>query len=278
MAGEKKPEGGGLTGAVPVTVVLALLANLLYSNLSPYQDERPSNHPLKGQYEAAQDVDARLWQDPFAAVDDASDETPKEKLSIKLNDGRTLAFEVNPDDKSASHARDQIYKGLQFKSGEGITVIAVTLPGGPYQEAAEQRMRWRYAVLSALANQDAAPMDEQHIGYFHPYPKTNGLQTNVAFEWWSLAKDNKKVLLLWVDESSLLDSPAAKLNCLLRQTIPELDKIETKGLENVYFHYRVIGPNSSTLLRDILKEVRLPTINLRRLPTINLLISDVLMG
>ena len=253
MADEKKPENSGLTGAVPVTVVLALLANLLYSHLSPYQDERPSNHPLKDQdhYEAAQDVNARLWQDPFAAVKNANEETPKKNLSIKVSDGRTLAWEASLADESQSHDNNQIYKDNFPAPKDVITVIAVTLPGGPYQEAAEDRMRRRYAVLSALANQAATPRDEQHIGYFHM-----GLKERVAFEWWSLAEDNKKVLLLWVDESDLLGSPASKLKGLLQQTIlTDQMKKEHKELNNVSFNYTVIGPNSSTLLRDMLKEV-----------------------
>ena len=139
----------------------------------------------KAHYEVAQDVDARLWQDPFAAVDDASEETPTEKLVIMVNqNGKTLELEARPNGKSPSHAPDQIYKGNEPFAGDDITVIAVTLPGGPYQEAAEDRMRRRYAVLSALANQDATPRDEQHIGYFHPEPDM-GLQKRVAFEWWS---------------------------------------------------------------------------------------------
>ena len=47
MADEKKPESSGLSGALPVTIVLAMLAGLVFTNLSPYQDERPSTHPLK---------------------------------------------------------------------------------------------------------------------------------------------------------------------------------------------------------------------------------------
>ncbi len=246
---EKKPENSGLTGAVPVTVVLAMLASLVFTHLSPYQDERPSNHPVEAHFTDAQDVDARLWQDPFAAIDSASKETPTEKLVIMANqDLKTLELEAMPSAKSPSHERDQIYKGNQLENKSDITVIAVTLPGGPYQEAAEDRMRRRYAVLSALANQKYTPRDEQHIGYFHPKSKMD-LQKRVAFEWWSLREDNKKVLLLWVDESSLLGCPATKLKELLGQTNLE------KPLGNVMFHYTVIGPNSSTLLRDMLKEV-----------------------
>jgi hypothetical protein len=134
---------------------LALLAGLIFKPELPYQDERPSNKPVKYSYTAAQDVDARLWQDPFAATDGIIEEPQKEKVS--------------------PHSPKIIYEDYQPVANDNITIIAITLPGGPYQEAAEIRMRRRYAILSALATQHGIPQDEQHIGYFHP--KTNlGLQ------------------------------------------------------------------------------------------------------
>ncbi|MCX7096832.1 MAG: hypothetical protein NTV43_02875 [Methylococcales bacterium] len=221
MAEDKKMGSGGLASAFPVSVVLAMLASLVFTFHLPYQDERPSNRPIQAKYQAAQDVDARLWQDPFAAVEGANDET------------------LNP-----SHGPSQIKYGNNLVVGDNITVIAVTLPGGPYQEAAEHRMRRRYAVLSGLANQDYTPNDEQHIGYFHPIGE-KVLQKKVAFEWWSANSGDKKVLLLWVDESSLLGIPAEKLKTLLGQISQEIP----------VFQYAVIGPNTSTLLRDMLREL-----------------------
>jgi hypothetical protein len=215
MAEENKPENSGLTTTIPVTVILAILAGLFFTGSLPYQDERPSSHSLETSYAAAQDVDARLWQDPFAAVDSASEETLTEKVVIKASpDDITLRL----DTSSPSHPSAKIYNGKKTDYWEEVTILAVTLPGDSYQEAAELGMRRRYAVLSALANQNLAPQDEQHIGYFHPDPdQENGLQKRVAFEWWSLPNDKTQVLLLWVDESSLLGSPNIKLKKLLSQ-------------------------------------------------------------
>lgn len=252
MAEENKPENGGLTTTIPVTVILAIVAGLVFTHSLPYQDERPSTRPLQIRYAAAQDVDARLWQDPFAAVDSASEETPAEKVVIMANsDNKMLRLDaIKQVTRLSSHSLDQIYKGKKFVPGEEITILAVTLPGDSYQEAAEQRMRRRYGVLSALANQGVAPQDEQHIGYFHPDPD-NGLQKKVAFEWWSQPDDKKQVLLLWVDESSLLGCPNSKLKKLLSQASQKIKQKDS------VFNYAVIGPNTSTLLRDLLKEVML---------------------
>ena len=99
MAEDKKQESGGLTGALPVGVLLAILAGLVSTHLAPYHEERPSNRSLQDHYVAAQDVDARLWQDPFAAAGDTSEETP----------GPQGAEETAG---SSSHARDRIYPKL----------------------------------------------------------------------------------------------------------------------------------------------------------------------
>ena len=274
MADEKKTESNGLTGAVPITAVLALLASFAMFTPSPFHDDRPPGDPLKKQsYEAAQDINARLWQDPLAALDAV-------------------------DNKDDTHNPDWIYKGNPINPNEDqITVIAVTLPGSPYQEAAESRMRWRYAVLSALANQKYNPVDEQHIGYFEasipnkekPSNSNSTLPTKIAFEWWSKDKDehkdkdkDKKVLLLWINESSLRKNPAATLKNILSRTIPDnetLNKLtnsdiavasldskilissgdiqkEASDKNAAKFNYAVLGPNSSTLLEDMLKEVK----------------------
>ena len=247
MADDKKPDSNSLTTAVPVTVVLAMLAGLFLTHSLPYQDERPSSRPLQARYAAAQDVDARLWQDPFVAVD----ENQTEKIFVEMiQNDKTLRLDAaKPADTSSSHPPTQIYAGDTVNSENVITLLAVTLPGGPYQEDAERRMRRRYAVLSALANQRATPDDEQHIGYFQPDSVSEmSLQKKVPFEWWSLPDDKHKVLLLWVDESSLFGQPAAKLKELLWLASPE--DISKK------INYAIIGPNTSTLLRELLKEVK----------------------
>ncbi len=63
--GRKKPESGGLSTTMPVTLVLAILAGLVFTHTLPYQDERPSIRPLQTHYAATQDLDARLLQDPL---------------------------------------------------------------------------------------------------------------------------------------------------------------------------------------------------------------------
>ena len=111
MADDKKPDSNNLVTALPVTVVLAMLTGLFFSHSLPYQDERPSNHSVQARYAAAQDVDARLWQDPFAAVEGASEEAQKVSIEVRQN-GETLQLDATkPVAKSSPHTVDQIYAG-----------------------------------------------------------------------------------------------------------------------------------------------------------------------
>ena len=266
MKEDDKLEDKNLSGTLPLALILTVLVGFVYTRSEPYLTERPSSSStMQFSYESAQDIDARLWQDPFAAVHAAKEPTPKE-TTFTVTDNNTTSQQLNIADttrKSTDHDRKQIYKGVfdtseldksvfdknkPVASESKITVLAVTLPGGPYHEDAEQRMRRRYAVLSALSNQNAIPHDEQHIGYFfHSYKDT---REKIPFEWWSFGekKDAKKILLLWLDEKGLSNSPINQFKGIFR------DLFDDDLCDKKYFRYIVIGPNSSTLLQTLLAE------------------------
>jgi hypothetical protein len=108
-----------------------------------------SSRPTEPEYQghgirAWQDIDARLWQDPFDAV----------ARNIQAGPDRSPS-------PSNSHLGDPYLSGAP----EDLA-IAVTLPGTPYPEIAESRQRLRYAVLAALHARELMPEDEKHIGYF----------------------------------------------------------------------------------------------------------------
>jgi|GEM_PF-992702 len=280
---ENKKSDSGLSSTTTVTLVLAMIAALAMTGNLPYKDERPSNQPFKTHYDAAQDIDARLWQDPFAAIDGVDEDTEKKNWTVVMKQGAaSLNLELEPDKNTSPHGLDQLTQGKEeeFKPGkiDKITVLAVTLPGGPFQEDAEMRMRHRYAVLSALANQRWTPDDERHIGYFKPEseadqtPEKNNretqkgenigkesknpiaqpseLQKKVPFEWWTSDNQKKKFLLLWVDEESLSKRPNYKLNKLIGKVKTTLKDISNQAKVD----QKVIGPNTSTLLLDMLNE------------------------
>ena len=77
-----------LSGAWPGGLIIALLAAMGILGLvqAPLKPERPAEPKAGLRVVGDQDVDARLWQDPFAAVDDArqADKSPATSRSIEV--------------------------------------------------------------------------------------------------------------------------------------------------------------------------------------------------
>jgi hypothetical protein len=116
-------------------------------------DLRPAVTDARIQKQAPpQIVEARLWQDPFAAV-----EKSREKLVNQDTEQQCQGYPV----------LEALPCKVPLGEGDGETlVIAVTVPGAPYPEDAERRRRTRYAVLAGLERAGFVPEDMRHIGYF----------------------------------------------------------------------------------------------------------------
>jgi hypothetical protein len=100
---------------------------------------------------AQQTIDARLWQDPFEAVDNALDKPGKR----------------DPEQQCPKNpSNDSVCKSPLKGSDEKTLVLGVTVSGAPYFEDAEQRRRTRYAALAGFERAGFAPRDARHIGYF----------------------------------------------------------------------------------------------------------------
>jgi len=70
VADDSKQSAPGLTGNAFIWLLALISGTVLIARQTPYQDARP---PIERgleqrQVQQLQDIDARLWQDPFAAV------------------------------------------------------------------------------------------------------------------------------------------------------------------------------------------------------------------
>ena len=126
-------------------MVVLLAAGVLIKQV-PLQSARP-NDPERVKFvpAAQQDVEARLWQDPFAAVE--------------KQEGRS-----GPKTHTPEALRDLIQK--KSTADGQVKIIAVSVFGGSYSEAAESRRRTRFAILSALGFHGYRPANPDAIGYF----------------------------------------------------------------------------------------------------------------
>jgi len=156
-----------------------------------------------------EDVQARLWQDPFGAASRQIDTQKKKigELEISLqapisgaNPTSALMLQTamvngKPSTDSDRHALKKLVENIKKEAAEDeqnkITVLAAMVSAGPYAKQTETRLRTRYAILSALGAEKYYPKDAEHIGYVSDLnksltaanalrAKSNGAESNHA--------------------------------------------------------------------------------------------------
>lgn len=243
MAGDSKPSGPNLGGNafVWVAMVAAVLAYLNrpidLANLRPPADQFATTRT-----DTVQDIDARLWQDPFDPVLKADGAY----YGWSSASGRKIGSKPTVCSPNDSHRVSPL-------SGENASaqLIGVIVPGGPYSEDAEFRRRTRYAVLAALDVLHYTPKDAQHIGVFIPPQPTiqqDGSQSDVSglqfVPYEVLERGQDRVILIWLDEDSLADHPLERLVRLIRVLHPP----PMNG-----FRVKILGPQGSDTLLAMLQ-------------------------
>jgi hypothetical protein len=114
-----------------------------------------------------QTVDARLWQDPLGVI--VADPEKDQK---------------KPDIHSVRHFQELLIKKCftkseicmlsaicplkeEFRFAKQWQILAVMIPGGPYVEDVERRIRSRRAVIEGLGVAEYGPEKDDEIGYFY---------------------------------------------------------------------------------------------------------------
>src|SRR5689334_1402766 len=140
---------GGL-GGIPITgliaVVAAIIGAILWNNV-PLEVQRPGvSVAIPYQELGLQDVDARLWEDPFAAV------------------ARAIEAKAVPDERRMlTSVCDRVRE--RVKGNVKLLVLGTMVSKAPYADGEEQRRRIRYAVVSALSVAHFVPENAEHLGY-----------------------------------------------------------------------------------------------------------------
>jgi hypothetical protein len=193
-----------------VASIAVAAAALVFTHDVPYLDTRPAeNHYAMYDLTALEQVDARLWQDPFTAVDEFE---VKESARVKFDaDSQrdqaarsgipaatvtllTAASGIpNTPPSAPAFTRARYGKQIgdliarirklaiptstQLPAESALTILAVTMAGNSSIGAEEARRRERYAVVSALGAADFAPTDDEHIGYVVLHYRDGNLET-----------------------------------------------------------------------------------------------------
>ncbi len=156
----------------------------------------------------AKGVPARLWQDPLKAVNIVGKDKSKFHCSC------ILKKEISKNLTSSEYSEES-------ETDNDILILPVFLPGDSYNEDIENRLRWRYAVVSALIEAGYIPEDGKHIKYFNFRKKE---PVTVPYEWFEINKLSsgnctyKSILVIWVDDDLL--SKALGSNSIDAKTTP----------------------------------------------------------
>ncbi len=238
----------GKTGSsLPIgnlAAVALLVVGVAVQQLTPLQSSRPpATETNYGNPGAIQDVDARLWQDPFAAVTQYRDRQASQKR--------------NPD---ANHDLPDLHKLINedIAGHRKILVVGVMVFGDPYSEDAERRRRDRYAVLNGLNASGYIPEEDARIGFLKlDRQRDDFLPEFVPFEWFKPKDegDDRRLLLVWLEESAFMGpEPLHNLGEFFYQIVPQQHRDALANKKNPPVTFKLIGPASSTTLKLMVDE------------------------
>ena len=243
---------------IPWGTLLPLLAVLagVVAQYKPLVSTRPTVPSEKTiPVVAAQDVDARLWQDPFSVA-----EKQKSVLDAQIDAG------VVKKGAAESHSVCALVEFLRKRARqnpERVVVLAVMVDAGPYSEQAESRLRARPAVLEALSESGFVPLDGEHIGFvtadWPPADDPSGapqIDRGLLLPWEEciamrdLARvhpqHTRRLILLWLPAASFNPNPLRRIANIIDQLADDVrDKIDIK----------LIGPANSTGLQSMIREL-----------------------
>ncbi|HSD37774.1 MAG TPA: hypothetical protein VLC92_09705 [Rhodocyclaceae bacterium] len=258
-------DGKGFALWLPGTaVVLSLLAAGVALQRTPMQGSRPIGAEFSS---GQQKIDARLWQDPYEAV-----ERFRKISGVKPGNSNTQpcqpylgALQNAPQSEPEGEPQGV---ADQHTTSDKWQVLVVTVPGGPSAVEVESRRRVRYAILAGLNNTGRVPEDEDHIscltlgtdkvGQEIPYEtfianQLPGAEPATAIR--SERKSSTRLALLWVREEVLRDTPIAHLEQL---RIAACGKRGTPSKCTPVM--KVIGPAYSSTLLAMRSEVASPKV------------------
>ena len=160
MADNSKQSFPNIGGNGFIWILVAAATTYFVAHQVPLEGSRPATAGRSiSEHVGEQHVDARLWQDPFAAVADEFEQSPELKPeNCDRNNSRYKEIEMycRPPSEAPGAAPD-------------LTLL-VSVSGTPYSEDQEARRRKRYAVLAGLDAEGFVPEDPQHIGFYWPEP------------------------------------------------------------------------------------------------------------
>jgi hypothetical protein len=221
-----------LTRFLPFIVFLTGAVGFLFTD-RPFSYEKHDLSESDSNISAAE-IPARLWQDPFQAIDDYfqqdSGKSSKENSVDRIIELVQSPFRHHED--STELLRAEIH-GICSRKNDRLRIMPIIITRTQYAEIKEFCTRSRYATIAALEFLGYEPNDNEHIGSFDYFQSSGSVSRqaiHIPFEWYqrrgtrlgswqSAANGNDPkdyVLVTWIPES------------LFHRELPGAEEIEAK--------------------------------------------------
>lgn len=231
-------------GLITILLFIMLATGTLIDPLTSSRPFDPLNKKLSLMDERK--IDARLWQDPIAVTEQF------------LNNNKEAKQNDNGNYCPIEEFTDRIKREVDDKTN--LKVIAVSVFGSSYSERVEYRLRYRYAVVSALGSSGYAPQDNEHIEHFdlnfNDKDKEGNIRITLPYEWYEpnsqlkkekeKEKEKEKVLVIWLNEDRI---PAGKYRNFIDLLYQALEKNKLGAKES---SFSLIGPTNTSLLVELM--------------------------
>ena len=247
---DKEKEGAGLPMGGVFVIITLLLSYFIISD-QPFKTSRqPTQDAEKSEVIKRTTIEARLWEDPFAAI-------------LRSKEYQN----AGGDEYKLSSLVDRIAKKIP-KTPNDLLILGVMVFGGEYEENVEMRRRHRYAVISALAEAGYYPEDAERLAYVDfrkPGSKRTVAEPETVevmpYEFFSLdtSVPSEKpavphVLVLWLNEDRFHSHPFKNLNSLISDLWESLPQKKIDSSTEVGPHFKLLGPAGSTTLKAMIRE------------------------
>lgn len=246
-----------------VAILVTMIGGLLIYQDFTLKTSRPVDKEKASHLSLEKDrVQARLWQDPFEAVETHRLNEQKRIKELGKTSGPATIDELGINDFIAGIKQS-------VKASPGLRILPVFVDGNPYSSGAESRLNDRYALISALGAAGYVPDSGDHIHVFkwNREEEKKKMLGRVQAEESSLLipvelfhpkakiRDEpygKQVLVLWLKDEAFSEQPLMSLDTLLG----ELDNAFSKTPPEIKLTYRVLGPRFSTGLSAMINELK----------------------
>jgi len=213
--------------ALPLIAVVFMASGIVVKSI-PLESRRPVDpERVKLTHAGRQDIEARLWEDPFTAMRHVKGRSPEERCKESLKD--------------RAHHPDALRKSIAYRAdrGHAVSVLPVMVPGGPYFEDGEARRRSRYAVVFALLQSGWTPASEDKLGYIWTLescaeaPWARLAPELLPYEWFRFSgtgegtagatgAPHRHLLVLWVDEDAVERRPLDGIERIVERLAVEI--------------------------------------------------------